>query len=276
MLQWKPSSSTFVRILDSPLFSFSLPFFFHAVSEPYLLDDSDMRHLPCFTITCFGSSGWILSPVGPECLEKTRTRKKCERQSITRYGCYLLLFSFFSSSSSVLVFNTVWQTVSLCCGCAICRFCFLFFFPIFGFFGNLDMLTDKHQICLLTTGKPLLMISRRHVYEWSLSCLMTLAFGICISVCLCVVGYLYSYPSTPTPPPAPLRHTGCQRPVGLSRGKAKVCCYSGWYYCQSCHQDNLFLIPARLLHNWDTSKHKVPVVLKLQEDLGLFFAEQYR
>ncbi|XP_066515679.1 pleckstrin homology domain-containing family M member 3-like isoform X2 [Hoplias malabaricus] len=53
------------------------------------------------------------------------------------------------------------------------------------------------------------------------------------------------------------RCAGCQRPVGLSRGKAKVCCYSGWYYCQSCHQDNLFLIPARLLHNWDTNKHKV-------------------
>ncbi|KAI3356095.1 hypothetical protein L3Q82_017356 [Scortum barcoo] len=50
---------------------------------------------------------------------------------------------------------------------------------------------------------------------------------------------------------------GCQRPVGLSRGKAKVCYYSGWYYCQSCHQDNSFLIPARLLHNWDTNKHKV-------------------
>uniref|UniRef100_A0A8C2XG27 Pleckstrin homology domain containing M3 n=1 Tax=Cyclopterus lumpus TaxID=8103 RepID=A0A8C2XG27_CYCLU len=53
------------------------------------------------------------------------------------------------------------------------------------------------------------------------------------------------------------RCAGCQRPVGLSRGKAKVCSYSGWYYCQSCHQDNSFLIPARLLHNWDTSKHKV-------------------
>uniref|UniRef100_A0A4W5QVF2 Pleckstrin homology domain containing M3 n=1 Tax=Hucho hucho TaxID=62062 RepID=A0A4W5QVF2_9TELE len=53
------------------------------------------------------------------------------------------------------------------------------------------------------------------------------------------------------------RCAGCQKPVGLSRGKAKVCCYSGWYYCQSCHQDNLFLIPARLLHNWDTNRHKV-------------------
>ncbi|XP_062312831.1 pleckstrin homology domain-containing family M member 3 isoform X1 [Osmerus eperlanus] len=53
------------------------------------------------------------------------------------------------------------------------------------------------------------------------------------------------------------RCAGCQRPVGLSRGKATVCFYSGWYYCQSCHQDNLFLIPARLLRNWDTSRHKV-------------------
>ncbi|XP_051997872.1 pleckstrin homology domain-containing family M member 3-like isoform X2 [Xyrauchen texanus] len=53
------------------------------------------------------------------------------------------------------------------------------------------------------------------------------------------------------------RCAGCQRPVGLSRGKAKVCSYSGWYYCPSCHQDSLFLIPARLLHNWDTNKHKV-------------------
>nr|XP_046197017.1 LOW QUALITY PROTEIN: pleckstrin homology domain-containing family M member 3-like [Oncorhynchus gorbuscha] len=53
------------------------------------------------------------------------------------------------------------------------------------------------------------------------------------------------------------RCAGCQKPVGLSRGKAKVCYYSGWYYCQSCHQDNLFLIPARLLHNWDTNRHKV-------------------
>ncbi|XP_033843468.1 pleckstrin homology domain-containing family M member 3 isoform X1 [Periophthalmus magnuspinnatus] len=50
---------------------------------------------------------------------------------------------------------------------------------------------------------------------------------------------------------------GCQRPVGLSRGKAKVCLYSGWYYCSSCHQDHTFLIPARLLHNWDTTRHKV-------------------
>ncbi|KAM8806706.1 pleckstrin homology domain-containing family M member 3 [Eudromia elegans] len=50
---------------------------------------------------------------------------------------------------------------------------------------------------------------------------------------------------------------GCQRSIGLSHGKAKVCGYSGWYYCSTCHVDDTFLIPARLVHNWDTSKHKV-------------------
>ncbi|XP_078536453.1 pleckstrin homology domain-containing family M member 3-like [Lissotriton helveticus] len=51
--------------------------------------------------------------------------------------------------------------------------------------------------------------------------------------------------------------TGCQRPIGLNNGKAKVCSYSAWYYCTTCHVDDCFLIPARLVHNWDTSKHKV-------------------
>ncbi|XP_059962863.1 pleckstrin homology domain-containing family M member 3 isoform X1 [Mesoplodon densirostris] len=50
---------------------------------------------------------------------------------------------------------------------------------------------------------------------------------------------------------------GCQRSIGLSNGKAKVCNYSGWYYCSSCHVDDSFLIPARIVHNWDTSKYKV-------------------
>uniref|UniRef100_A0A8C8T223 Pleckstrin homology domain-containing family M member 3 n=1 Tax=Pelusios castaneus TaxID=367368 RepID=A0A8C8T223_9SAUR len=50
---------------------------------------------------------------------------------------------------------------------------------------------------------------------------------------------------------------GCQRSIGLSYGKAKVCSYSGWYYCSTCHVDDSFLIPARVVHNWDTSKYKV-------------------
>lgn len=67
-------------------------------------------------------------------------------------------------------------------------------------------------------------------------------------------------PGPVTPKPAafpPLFSLGCQRSIGLSNGKAKVCGYSGWYYCSSCHVDDNFLIPARLVHNWDTSKYKV-------------------
>lgn len=113
-------------------------------------------------------------------------------------------------------------------------------------------------------GQPLLMIiRRRHSYGlyllrwlWPLHnvaiAISEFISCICIALCLlcCGLPSVFFFFSFPLP-------TGCQRPVGLSRGKAKVCCYSGWYYCQSCHQDNLFLIPARLLHNWDTSKHKV-------------------
>lgn len=51
--------------------------------------------------------------------------------------------------------------------------------------------------------------------------------------------------------------TGCQRSIGLCNGKAKVCSYSGRYYCSSCHVDDSFLIPARVVHNWDTSRYKV-------------------
>lgn len=67
--------------------------------------------------------------------------------------------------------------------------------------------------------------------------------------------YLWLDVQTQTFPP--LFSLGCQRSIGLSNGKAKVCGYSGWYYCSSCHVDDNFLIPARLVHNWDTSKYKV-------------------
>lgn len=67
----------------------------------------------------------------------------------------------------------------------------------------------------------------------------------------------------------PLSSPGCQRSIGLSNGKAKVCSYSGWYYCSTCHVDDTFLIPARLVHNWDTSKYKV-----ISLRVGLLVSEQ--
>lgn len=38
---------------------------------------------------------------------------------------------------------------------------------------------------------------------------------------------------------------------------ARLCDYSGRYYCPSCHHNALAVIPARVLHNWDFTPRKV-------------------
>ncbi|KAK2512552.1 Plekhm1 [Columba guinea] len=51
--------------------------------------------------------------------------------------------------------------------------------------------------------------------------------------------------------------TGCSRQIGFSLGKAKLCAFSGLYYCDSCHRDEETVIPSRLIHNWDLAKRGV-------------------
>lgn len=50
---------------------------------------------------------------------------------------------------------------------------------------------------------------------------------------------------------------GCSRQIGFSLGKAKLCAFSGLYYCDSCHRDEETVIPSRLIHNWDLAKRGV-------------------
>uniref|UniRef100_A0A8D0H2T8 Pleckstrin homology and RUN domain containing M1 n=1 Tax=Sphenodon punctatus TaxID=8508 RepID=A0A8D0H2T8_SPHPU len=50
---------------------------------------------------------------------------------------------------------------------------------------------------------------------------------------------------------------GCSRQIGFSFMKPKLCAFSGLYYCNSCHQDDESVIPSRLIHNWDLTKHSV-------------------
>eukprot|EP01135_Chromosphaera_perkinsii_P007858 Nk52_evm50s1020 gene=Nk52_evmTU50s1020 len=38
---------------------------------------------------------------------------------------------------------------------------------------------------------------------------------------------------------------------------ARLCDYSGKYYCDDCHWDDVSVIPARVIHNWDFSRRKV-------------------
>lgn len=50
---------------------------------------------------------------------------------------------------------------------------------------------------------------------------------------------------------------GCSQKIGFSFAKAKVCAYSGLYYCEMCHQDTETIIPSRMMHNWDLTKRGV-------------------
>uniref|UniRef100_A0A7M4EL38 Differentially expressed in FDCP 8 homolog n=1 Tax=Crocodylus porosus TaxID=8502 RepID=A0A7M4EL38_CROPO len=51
----------------------------------------------------------------------------------------------------------------------------------------------------------------------------------------------------------------CRAPISL-RGvpsEARQCDYTGLYYCSSCHWNDLAVIPARVIHNWDFEPRKV-------------------
>ncbi|XP_053555586.1 pleckstrin homology domain-containing family M member 1 [Bombina bombina] len=51
--------------------------------------------------------------------------------------------------------------------------------------------------------------------------------------------------------------SGCSKQIGFHFGKAKLCGYSGLYYCELCHKDEESIIPSRIIHNWDLSKRPV-------------------
>ena len=38
---------------------------------------------------------------------------------------------------------------------------------------------------------------------------------------------------------------------------ARICDYSGMYYCPTCHHNDQVVIPARVIHNWDFTPRKV-------------------
>ncbi|CAL8285166.1 unnamed protein product [Merluccius merluccius] len=50
---------------------------------------------------------------------------------------------------------------------------------------------------------------------------------------------------------------GCPRQIGLSLAKARLCDFSGRYYCESCHHGDLSIIPSRMIHNWDLTPRQV-------------------
>ncbi|XP_054455302.1 pleckstrin homology domain-containing family M member 1 [Anoplopoma fimbria] len=50
---------------------------------------------------------------------------------------------------------------------------------------------------------------------------------------------------------------GCPQPIGPSLGRARLCEFSGQYYCDSCHHGDTTVIPSRMVHNWDLTQREV-------------------
>ncbi|XP_062601643.1 differentially expressed in FDCP 8 homolog [Saccostrea cucullata] len=51
----------------------------------------------------------------------------------------------------------------------------------------------------------------------------------------------------------------CRKAISFQSGfsEPRLCDYSGNYFCELCHWNNIMVIPARVLHNWDFEPRKV-------------------
>ncbi|XP_033840414.1 pleckstrin homology domain-containing family M member 1 [Periophthalmus magnuspinnatus] len=50
---------------------------------------------------------------------------------------------------------------------------------------------------------------------------------------------------------------GCPRQIGPSRSRARLCEFTGQYYCDFCHVGETTIIPSRMVHNWDLVEREV-------------------
>ncbi|MFT7809509.1 pleckstrin homology domain-containing family M member 1 [Arapaima gigas] len=69
--------------------------------------------------------------------------------------------------------------------------------------------------------------------------------------------HLYTVPTEKGLDAQNFRCAGCPRQIGFSFGKARLCEFSGQYYCESCHHGDVIVIPSRMVHNWDLVAREV-------------------
>uniref|UniRef100_A0A0M3HXM2 Transcription elongation factor SPT4 n=1 Tax=Ascaris lumbricoides TaxID=6252 RepID=A0A0M3HXM2_ASCLU len=50
---------------------------------------------------------------------------------------------------------------------------------------------------------------------------------------------------------------------GSADCEPRLCDYNGRYYCPRCHWNDEWIIPARIVHNWDCDKYKATALLKV-------------
>ncbi|XP_050458181.1 protein associated with UVRAG as autophagy enhancer [Cataglyphis hispanica] len=49
----------------------------------------------------------------------------------------------------------------------------------------------------------------------------------------------------------------CGEAIGMTFSKAHVCWYSGNYYCSKCMAEGQYIIPSRMIHNWDLKQYPI-------------------
>ncbi|KAL0113523.1 hypothetical protein PUN28_012584 [Cardiocondyla obscurior] len=49
----------------------------------------------------------------------------------------------------------------------------------------------------------------------------------------------------------------CGYAIGMTFSKAHVCAFSGDYYCSKCMAEGQYLVPSRVIHNWDLKQYSV-------------------
>ncbi|XP_015243595.1 PREDICTED: pleckstrin homology domain-containing family M member 1 [Cyprinodon variegatus] len=69
--------------------------------------------------------------------------------------------------------------------------------------------------------------------------------------------HLYTVPSEKGLDAQGFKCTGCPQQIGPSRGRAKLCEFTGRYFCDSCHKGDTTIIPSRMVHNWDLTHREV-------------------
>ncbi|XP_032430557.1 pleckstrin homology domain-containing family M member 1 isoform X2 [Xiphophorus hellerii] len=72
-----------------------------------------------------------------------------------------------------------------------------------------------------------------------------------------LLGHLYTVPSEKGLDAQSFKCSGCHQQIGPSRGRARLCEFSGQYYCEACHKGDTTIIPSRMVHNWDLTQREV-------------------
>ena len=87
-------------------------------------------------------------------------------------------------------------------------------------------------------------------------CVCVFVFA-CVRVCVCVSVHAKTHLSALLP---------------SVFGMARTCYYTGKYYCHECHLQELRIIPARVLFNWDFKRYNGEETVKETNTIVRFFA----